>query len=111
MGRDYSDSFSCPNCRRQVSNYIRHYSIQNIIEIFKRAEVKLAEDTKNKSRSPTPTRVIESLNVRYSSLVEKDRLLNYMCIDRCWRGLVILLIPSHSINKVSSKYRVPKVLC
>lgn len=66
MSRDYSDSFSCPNCRRQVSSYIRHYSIQNIIEIFKRAEVKLAEDA-NDSRPPTPTRVIESLNVRYVS--------------------------------------------
>ncbi|CAO3619666.1 unnamed protein product [Mucor hiemalis] len=61
--RDYNDCFACPNCRRQVSGFIRHYSIQNIIEIFKRAEVNLSEDMKNDSRPSTPTKVIESLNI------------------------------------------------
>lgn len=78
--RDYGDAFSCPICRSTVTNHVNNYSIQNFIDIFKKAELheintqnlssgSISEEDQSsgsgsRSSASTPTRIIESLNVR-----------------------------------------------
>jgi hypothetical protein len=58
------DSFTCPVCRATINRFVSNYSLQNIIDIFKKAEEYDNEDQHERSTSSTPTTTIESLKVR-----------------------------------------------
>ncbi|KAG2198981.1 hypothetical protein INT47_013165 [Mucor saturninus] len=49
--------------RATVSRYTTNYALQNIIDIFKKAEDYSLEELLDRSTSSTPTRTIESLNI------------------------------------------------